>query len=71
MSNASSAQIKTLSTTIADIYLPASCESANPRAIADILRPLLLEIRRSRMSGEPMRQDIVDRFCTPPVQPAR
>ncbi len=67
MSHSSSAQIKTLSNAIADIYLPASDDSTNPRSVADILRPLMLEIRRSRMSGAPMRQDIVERFCTPPT----
>jgi hypothetical protein len=71
MSNTASAQIKTLSNAIADIYLPASDESSNPRSINDILRPLMLEIRRSRMTGEPLRQDIVDRFCTPPAQAPR
>ena len=70
MSNIASAQIKTLSTAIADIYLPSD-ESESPRAIGDILRPLMLELRRSRMTGEPPRQDIVDRFCTPPQQPPR
>lgn len=64
--NTASAQIKTLSTAIADIYLPAECEDTGPRAIGDILRPLLIEMRKSRLSGKPMSQDIIDRFCTPP-----
>ena len=71
MSNAASAQIKTLSTAIADIYLPDNCEDTSPRAIGDILRPLLIEMRKSRLSGKPMSQDILDRFCTPPAQAAR
>ena len=65
MSNTASAQIRTLSTAIADIYLPSD-ESEAPRAIGDILRPLLIEMRKSRLSGRPMSQDILDRFCTPP-----
>ena len=63
----SSAKIKTLSHAIADIHIPAGTE-VEPRAIGDLLRPLLLELRRNRMTGEPMRQDIVDRFCAPPAQ---
>ena len=71
MSNIASAQIKTLSTAFADIYLPSSCEDTSPRAIGDILRPLLIEMRKSRLSGQPMSQDILDRFCTPPAQATR
>ena len=71
MANITSAQIKTLSTAIADIYLPASCEDASPRAIGDILRPLLIEMRKSRLSGKPMSQDILDRFDAPPATAAR
>jgi hypothetical protein len=70
MSNTASANITTLSTAIADIYLPNECET-NPRAVGDILRPLLIEMRKSRLSGQPMSQEIVDRFCTPPAQAAR
>ena len=66
MSNAASAQIKTLSTAIADIYLPSDAEDTGPRAIGAILRPLLIEMRKSRLSGRPLSQDIIDRFCTPP-----
>jgi hypothetical protein len=69
--NTASAQIKTLSTAIADIYLPAECEDVGPRAVGDILRPLLIEMRKSRLSGKPMSQDIIDRFCTPPVAGAQ
>jgi hypothetical protein len=68
MSNTASAQIKTLSSAIADIYLPSDDEGQGPRAIGDILRPLMLELRRSRMTGQPPRQDILDRFCTPPTK---
>jgi hypothetical protein len=66
MSNPASAQIKTLSTAIADIYLPSDEEGQGPRAIGDILRPFMIAVRRSRLSGEPLPQDILDRFCTPP-----
>ena len=69
--NTASAQIKTLSTAIADIYLPADIEDTGPRAIGDILRPLLIEMRKSRLSGKPMSQDIIDCFCTPPVAGAQ
>ncbi|MBI1214009.1 MAG: hypothetical protein GC190_21310 [Alphaproteobacteria bacterium] len=70
MSNITSAQIKTLSTAIADIYLPASCEPT-PRAVGDVLRPLLIEMRKSRLSGQPMSQEIIERFCTPPSETER
>jgi len=63
MSNLSSAQINTLATAIADIHIPAADENAHPLAIGDVLRPLLLELRRSRMTGKPMRKEILDRFC--------
>ena len=68
--NTASAQIKTLSAVIADIYLPTECEPT-PRAVGDILRPLLIEMRKSRLSGQPLSQDIIDRFCTPPVAGAQ
>ncbi len=29
---------------------------------------LMVELRRSRMTGQPPRQDILDRFCTPPTK---
>jgi hypothetical protein len=64
MSHQSSAQIKTLSAAIADIHIAPAVES-EPRSIGELLRPLLLEMRRSRMTGEPMRQEIVDRFAPP------
>lgn len=68
MSNITSAQIKTLSHVIADIHIPSS--DGEPRSIGEVLRPLLLEMRRSRMTGEPMRKDIVDRFSANANAPA-
>jgi hypothetical protein len=59
----SSAQIKFLPRAIADIYLPSS--NNEPGSIAEVLRPLLLEMRRSRMTGEPMRKTVLDRFSEP------
>jgi hypothetical protein len=63
MSNLSSAKINTLATAIADIHIPTADASAEPRAIGDVLRPFMLELRRSRMTGQPMREEILDRFC--------
>ncbi len=61
MSSLSSAQINILATAIADIHIPAV--DTDPRAIGDILRPFMLELRRSRMTGRPMQKEILDRFC--------
>ena len=65
MSHQSSAQIKSLSAAIADIHITSAVES-EPRSIGEHLRPFMLELRRSRMTGEPMRQEIVDRFSASP-----
>lgn len=58
-------QIKTPANAIADIHIRDIGVPSEPRAIGEILRPFLLELRRSRATGEPMRQDILDRFCAP------
>jgi hypothetical protein len=65
MSYHSSAQIKALSNLIADIHIRDDEAANGPRAIGEILRPFLLELRRSRATGKPMRQDVLDRFCAP------
>jgi hypothetical protein len=57
--------IKTPANAIADIHIRDIGVPSEPRAIGEILRPFLLELRRSRATGEPMRQDILDRFCAP------
>ncbi len=62
MSHHASAQIKALSATIADIHI-AAVTTNEPRAMGDILRPFMRELRRSHAMGEPMRQEILDRFC--------
>ena len=63
MSNWSSAKINTLATAIADIHIPATDANTHPRTIGDALRPFMLELRRSRMTGKPMREEILHRFC--------
>ena len=65
MSYHPSIQIKALSNAIADIHISASDAEAGPRAIGDILRPFMAELRRSRMTGEPMRAEILARFAAP------
>jgi hypothetical protein len=59
--------IKTPANAIADIHIRDVGVPSEPRAIGEILRPFLLELRRSRTTGEPMCQDILDRFCAPAV----
>ena len=70
MSHHASAQIKALSATIADIHI-AAVTTNEPRAMGDILRPFMLELRRSHAMGEPMRQEILDRFCAAPESDKR
>ena len=70
MSHQSSAQIKSLSAAIADIHIASAVES-EPRSIGEHLRPFMLELRRSRMTGQPMRQNILDRFCAAPESDRR
>lgn len=69
MSHQSSVQLKSLSAAIADIHIASAVES-EPRSIGEHLRPFMLELRRSRMTGEPMRRDILDRFSAAPTQEA-
>ena len=61
MSHYSLKQIKTLSVAISDIYIDDPVESG-PRAIADVLRPFMIELKRSRIAALPMRTEILDRY---------